>query len=321
MFGLVLKFQAFMEKLRKNKGMWFTTITTLSFFGIVVTLYYLNSMTTRAAKNLYEATNASYFYELDTKITDSTQKLELIGNMLLLNQAFVAVMNNTANADAIAGQIKSIGDVATSVDKNPIILELFGKNAVKIASSSENPVLDGKAYDSKILQKAIATGQPVSGIEYQDGAVFLIAAYPLQNSVLEIKKSMDYLVDIYAANDKIFQVLMDKDFVNMQSAAQFKHQKIGKSEVSFQSKTDSDFLQKIAELDFEKLIANKYMLSDEYFILAKPIMNVEGKKVGVVIVGENILKNNGLPRMVKGISIGLTTAALGLVVALLVFMV
>jgi hypothetical protein len=321
MFGLVLKFQAFMEKLRKNKGMWFTAITTLSFFGIVITLYYLNSMTSRAAKNLYEATNASYFYELDTKIADSTQKLELIGNMLLSNQAFVSVMNNTANADAIAGQIKSIGDVATSVDKNPIILELFGKNAVKIASSSENPILDGKAYDSKILQKAIATGQPVSGIEYQDGAVFLIAAYPLQNSVLEIKKSMDYLVDIYAANDKIFQVLMDKDFVNMQSAAQFKHQKIGKSEVSFQSKTDSDFLQKIAELDFEKLIVNKYMLSDEYFILAKPIMNVEGKKVGVVIVGENILKNNGLPRMVKSISIGLTTAALGLVIALLVFMV
>lgn len=319
MFGMVLKFQAFMERLKKNKGMWFTTLTTVAILGIIGTLYYLNSMTTRAAKNLYEGTNASYFYDLDSKINDSTQKLEASAALLVANQAFTAALGNAATATA---QLKKVGEDLSKISKSPVVAEFYTKNLVKVASSADNAVLNGQPYDySKGLQKALTSNQPVSGLEYQDGQVFIRVLYPTANGILEIKKSTDFLVDVYSANEKIFQVLLDKDLLDMRKVQEYKNQKIGKSFISVQSKTDAYFLDKLSNIDIDKTITDKYTLTDEYFVLAKPILDPNGKRLGVVVIGEQILKENGLPKMVKSISNGLTTAALGLVVALLVLMV
>ncbi len=101
MFSMILKLQAFLEKLKKRKALWFTTITILSIFGIISTLYYLNTMTHRATKNLYEATNVSYFYDLESKIADSLLNLEIVGSMLLANQEFVTAINVENNATSI----------------------------------------------------------------------------------------------------------------------------------------------------------------------------------------------------------------------------
>ncbi|WP_263833873.1 hypothetical protein [Sulfurospirillum oryzae] len=321
MFSMILKLQALFERLKKHKALWFTTITAIAFFGIVGTLYYLNSMTHRATKNLYEATNTSYFNDLDTKIGDSIYNLEIIGSMLLSNPEFIAAINLQNNTSAMMEKLNTLDANLQIIAKNSIVIELYTKNFVKIASSSATPVLTTEAYDLDSLRKVVATNQPLSGIEYQDGQVFLKALYPTTNGILEIKRSADFLYDVYQANGKIFQILLDRDLLEMKKLQTFKHQKIGKNEISVQAKADSAFLSKIAELDFEKIIADKYLLSDDYFILAKPLLNVDGKKVGVIIVGESITKENSLPKMTKKISTGLTTAALGLVVALLILMI
>ena len=321
MFSMILKLQAFFERLKKHKALWFTTITAVAFFGIVGTLYYLNSMTHRSTKNLYEATNASYFNELDSKISDSIFNLEIIGSMLLSNPEFIAAINLQNNTTAMMEKLNTLDANLKMIAKNSIVIELYTKNAVKIASSSSTPILTTEAYDLESLQKVIATNQPISGIEYQDGQVFLKALFPTSNGVLEIKRTADFLFDTYQTNGKIFQILLDRDFLDMKKLQAFKNQKVGRNEISVQDKADGTFLTKIAELDFDKVIADKYLLNDDYFILAKPLLNVDGKKVGVIIVGESITKENSLPKMAKKISTGLTTAALGLVVALLILMI
>ena len=321
MFSMILKLQAFFERLKKHKALWFTTITAVAFFGIVGTLYYLNSMTHRSTKNLYEATNASYFNELDSKISDSIFNLEIIGSMLLANPEFIAAINLQNNTTAMMEKLNTLDANLKMIAKNSIVIELYTKNAVKIASSSSTPILTTEAYDLESLQKVIATNQPSSGIEYQDGQVFLKALFPTSNGVLEIKRTADFLFDTYQTNGKIFQILLDRDFLDMKKLQAFKNQKVGRNEISVQDKADGTFLTKIAELDFDKVIADKYLLNDDYFILAKPLLNVDGKKVGVIIVGESITKENSLPKMAKKISTGLTTAALGLVVALLILMI
>ena len=321
MFSMILKLQAFFERLKKHNALWFTTITAVAFFGIVGTLYYLNSMTHRSTKNLYEATNASYFNELDSKISDSIFNLEIIGSMLLSNPEFIAAINLQNNTTAMMEKLNTLDANLKMIAKNNIVIELYTKNAVKIASSSSTPILTTEAYDLESLQKVIATNQPISDIEYQDGQVFLKALFPTSNGVLEIKRTADFLFDTYQTNGKIFQILLDRDFLDMKKLQAFKNQKVGRNEISVQDKADGTFLTKIAELDFDKVIADKYLLSDDYFILAKPLLNVDGKKVGVIIVGEIITKENSLPKMAKKISTGLTTAALGLVVALLILMI
>ena len=51
------------------------------------------------------------------------------------------------------------------------------------------------------------------------------------------------------------------------------------------------------------------------------LLSSEGKKVGVLLVAESLTKENSLPKITKKIATGINTAALGLVVALLVLMI
>ena len=104
MFGMILKFQALMEKLKQNKRLWFTTLTVVSLLGVMGTLSYLNSTTAKAAKNLYEATNTNYFQDLDFKLTHSLEKIAILGTALSSNQNFMAVMNNPNNTAAVNEQ-------------------------------------------------------------------------------------------------------------------------------------------------------------------------------------------------------------------------
>jgi hypothetical protein len=321
MFGMILKFQAFLEKLKQNKRLWFTTLTIVSFLGIAGTLSYLNTMTSRAAKNLYTATSVSYFQDIDVRLTNTFEKISILGVTLLGDQNFVAIMGNQANTAAINERLKKVASEVNAIDKNMIFIDLYNTNGVKIGSSEDNVTLSATPYDSKGLKQAITTNQFASTIEYQDGKVYLAAYFPIQNGILETKKSIDYLIEEYNQKDQVFQVLLDKDFLNMKTVQQFGYKKVGKSEVSVQAKTDDDFLEKINDLDFDELIKNKYILTDKNFILAKPIVDINNKRIGMILISENILKENGLPNMTRSISTGITTAAMGLVVSLLVLMI
>ncbi len=320
MFGMILKFQALLEKLKQNKRLWFTTLTMVSLLGIAGTLSYLNTMTSRAAKNLYAATSISYFQDIDTRLTNTFEKISILGVTLLDDQNFVAIMNS-ANTTAINERLSKVASQVNTIDKNMIAIDLYNKNGVKIGSSEDNVTLSPTPYDLKGLKQAITTNQFASTIEYQDGKVYLAAYFPTQNGILETKKSIDYLVEEYTQKDQIFQVLLDKDFLNMQNVQQFGYKKVGKSQISVQANTDDDFLEKIDALDFDEIIKNKYILTDENFILAKPIVDINNKRIGMILISENILKENGLPNMTHSISTGITIAAMGLVVSLLVLMI
>lgn len=318
---MILKIQAFLEKLKQNKRVWFTTLTALSFLGIIGTISYLNTTTSRAAQNLYEATSTNYFLEMDSKINNTIESITILGTALLENQNFMATLNNQNNVAGINEQLKGFAAKINKPDQTPIALELYNKDGIKIASSLADARLNGTPSDSKVLERVLISNEMNSGIEYDDGQVYFRAFFPVGNGVLETKKSLNFLVDEYSERNKIFQVLMDKDFLDMKNVQRYPFKKIGKNEISIQSTVDDDFLEKITPLSFDEIIEKKYILTEDHFILAKPIMNVDNKRIGMILIGENILQEGALPNMTKSITTGITTAALGLVVALLVLMI
>lgn len=321
MFSMILKFQAFLERLKKNKRVWFTSLTALSFLGVISTISYLNSTTGKAAETLYEATSANYFLDIDSKINNSLESITILGTVLVENGNFMATLNNQNNIEGINEQLKNIADKINKPNQAPIALELYNKDGIKIASSLADARLSKAPSDSKMLERVLITNEFNSGIEYDDGQVYFRAFFPVGNGILETKKSLNFLVDEYMEGNKIFQVLMDKDFLDMKNVQRYPFKKIGKGEISVQSKVDDDFQEKIATLNFDEILEKKYVLTEEHFILAKPIMNVDNKRIGMILVSENILQEGALPNMTKSITNGITTAALGLVVALLVLMV
>lgn len=310
-----------MEQLRKNKRLWFTSITIIAFLGIAGTLHYLNSTTERSAKNLYEATSSAYFLELDSKLLSAQQQVSILGSSLMDNQPFVAMISNQANSAVNSQKLKQIADNVNTLSKNQIALELYDKNRMKTASSIENMKVSTQPYDSKALQKAITSNTFTTAVEYQDGQVYIRAFFPIPTGVLEVKKSVDYLIDEYAGNNQMFQVVLDKDFLDMKRVQEYSYKKIGKSEISVQSKSDDTFMEYLATLDFDQLVTDKYILADDYFIMGKPILDSDGKRIGIFLIGEYVLKDDSLPKMTKSISTGITTAAMGLVVSLLILMI
>ena len=321
MFALILKFQAFMEQLRKNKRLWFTSITLIAFLGIAGTLHYLNSTTETSAKNLYAATSDTFFQDLDAQIQSAQREISAVGIALLDNPAFTAAMNNPANGAVNSQKLKQLADSINSSGKTQIAFDLYDKNGIKTATSNEAIKLSPQAHDSKALIKAIATNTPVTAVEYQEGQVYIASYFPLQNGVFEVKKSTDYLIDAYAVKEQMFQIVLDKDFLDMKRVQEFSYKKIGKSQISVQSKGDENFIEFLSTIDFDQLVSDKYLLQDDYFVMGKPILDAEGKQVGVFLIGEYALKENSLPKMTKSISTGITTAAMGLVVSLLVLMI
>lgn len=310
-----------MEQLRKNKRLWFTSITLISFLGIAGTLHYLNSTTEKSAEHLYEATSDTYFQELDSKLLSAQREITIFGSSLLNNPSFMATINNQANSAGNSQTLKQIADNINSASKNQIALDLYDKNAIKTASSIETIKITSQPYDSKALHNAINTGTLVTTVEYQDGQVYIAAYFPTQNGILEVKKSTDFLIDEYATNSQMFQIVLDKDFLDMKKLQEYNYKKIGKSEISVQPKGDENFIDYLATMDFDQLITDKYILENDYFIMGKPILDAEGKRVGIFLLGEYALKDNSLPKMTKSISTGITTAAMGLVVSLLVLMI
>ena len=119
MFGLILKIQALLDKLRKNKGLWFSILTAASVLGIIGTLYYLNTMTERVAKNLYESKNAGYFYDLEQTLSNTAQKLQAATALSVANQGYAASFvsaNGAETLKAIASAVKGESNVDIVVD-------------------------------------------------------------------------------------------------------------------------------------------------------------------------------------------------------------
>lgn len=89
-------------------------------------------MTSRTTQNLYEATNASYFYDLESKIADSMLNLEIVGSMLVQNQEFVKMIDKADNNQSMFSQLSVISQNLGKLDKNPIVIEVYNKNLIKI---------------------------------------------------------------------------------------------------------------------------------------------------------------------------------------------
>lgn len=117
--------------------------------------------------------------------------LEIVGSMLVQNQEFVKMIDKADNNQSIFSQLSAISQHLGKLDKNPIVIEVYNKNLIKIGSSVVDIVPNnGLSSDLLSVQKALNSQQRLVRIEYEDGKVFLKKAlYPMQNGILEAKET------------------------------------------------------------------------------------------------------------------------------------
>ena len=334
MFSFFLNFHVYFEKLKKQKGIWFTMMTVASILGIVGSLYYMTSVTNRTAVRMYESTHEAYISNIDDTINTRVLYLQTVYSLLVNNTTFTNSFNNQTDANGIANALRNASVIvnqngdknASGAKSSDVIFDFYSDSLVLIASSNPNQKITGAASDLKGISVVSKTKAPIAGLELQDGTVYIRYLTPLRaggkdSGYLQLKTKFEFVAERYGKMKQSAQVIFLKDFMDMKKIQDYKFQAVGKSLISVQANPDTSFLDALSQVDYDELTKKQYVIDKGYFIAFEPLNDAAGSPVGAILVGEEIMKDGSLPKMAKGVSNGVTVAAIGLVVALLVLMI
>jgi len=123
MFSFIKWFGSLVQKLKRNKGLWFTTLTILSLVGIFASLYFVNFLVSDVAKKTYENQKNHYVLEFKNKLKEQMLFTEALASVVakdgsIANMIFSEDDNASKN---LAGKIKSIEQKLNDLSSKGIV--------------------------------------------------------------------------------------------------------------------------------------------------------------------------------------------------------
>lgn len=316
MFSLIKKLQLILSNLKKNKGLWFTTISTVSVSGIVIFMYIILTMTNSVKEEVYISITGSYFKSLENILKDKKHKY------LEVSQAITA---NPRVAEALAQN-----DIAF-LDKYALTLnELYAKNDLRALITNFFPANDTTSTLRDTISATLRSKSQISGIEVQQDGVYITLVQPVMAGetfvgLIEIKQSIHSLKDDFEANDTSFVFLLDKKMLVKLSlqAKSGRYKDVISDYIVYQSAYSSRFYSKITEAGDELFAYERrygFGADDAYFRTYKKATDINGADIGLYVIGEDIEKNNGFVNIAESMVNSVTAVSLGLVTSILLFM-
>jgi len=194
MFSFIKWFGSLIDRIKRNKGMWFTTLTTLSLIGIFASLYFVNFLVSDVAKKTYENQKNHYVLEFKNRLKEQTNFVESLASVIAKDETIAQLIfsgdeNSTKKLD---NKIKSIEQKLN---------DIWSKNNIKISLTH-----------SQKAQKSI--GFNVN----KDGAV-IEAVIPMADNKgdiinVQLQKKIDSLVKVYKNEGRDFVFLLSQNSIN-----------------------------------------------------------------------------------------------------------
>ncbi len=316
MFSFIKWVQGNLNALKRNKGLWFTTLTTLSTLGILISMYLINSMTSSVAHETYMEERRSDINQLDSLLLNRYDSLLNMGSILSLNP--ILTKNIKANQDkAIKTLLKrTTQTINDNVDISPITIHYY---------SSMVQVKDSENID--IAKMVIETQQSVSGIVVNKDGIRILGMVPIiENNVsigaLEVTESIHRLKDEFELLGKEFTFLTSKQqlvFMSLEHK-QGMYKKINDEFSVYFHQYDSSFYLNLAKLDFDVLRNQKYANDNQFYTTYDDIIDLNGRTIGMALIGEDANNANSFVKITQNMINSVTTVALGLVISLILFM-
>lgn len=316
MFSFIKKLQELLSKAKKNKGLWFTSISVLSISGIILFMYIILNMTNTVKEEVYVSITSSYFKSLENILKDKKQKYIEVSE---------AILSNTRVLDAMGqNDMVFLDKYVTTIN------ESYAKNELKALSISFFPATDTTSMVRDTITSTMRSKSQISGLEVQQEGVFITLIQPVtvgENflGLIEIKQSVHSIKDDFEANNNSFVFLLDKKMLVKLSlqAKSGRYKDVVSDYVVYQGAYSSRFYSKISEAGpdlfaYERRIG--YGADDIYFRTYKKATDINGADVGLYVIGEGVEKNNGFVNIAESMVNSVTSAALGLVISILLFM-
>jgi len=316
MFSIIKKIQELFSRLKRNKGLFFTSISILSISGIAVFIYLIMTMTSSIKKEVHESISNNYSKSINNLLNNNKQNYELLANTIISDQNIVKAIKSN-NTDLLNYYENIYNNLYKKDKKFPIDIKFY-------------PILETKIKTREIISQLLRTKSGTYGIEAINNGIKIIYVKAIVSQgnfigLLELKQSIHSLKEYYNKKDAYFMFIMDKKML-VKLSLKYKSGNFNNLVSNYivkKSIYSSRFYSKISEIsekDFTKSLKKHYDSDDKYFRSYKVVTDINGVEIGLFIFGENIEKNNSFialaDRMVKSV----TYVSLGLVISILLFM-
>lgn len=316
MFTFIKRLQELLSKLKKNKGLWFTTLTTVSIIGIFVCMYVITTMTDSVSKEVYKSMTKNYETLLNIRIDNKQKEFQRL--MVSLNQ----------NGTLMAGIEQNNKIMFESVSN------FLNEEFLKLGFSDLKLNVYNVTNKDKVLRNTINTvintKKPLFGTEVLEDGVFYLYLLPLLKDnevygVLEFKESIHRLRDDFVKQGSEFVFILDKKmlpFIGLEYKNN-KYEEINEQFTFEKDRYDTIFaatVKNISSDDFHDFIIKKYIIDKDYFRMLKKVTDINGAEIGYIIVGESNVADGGFVNIASDMTNTVTTVALGLVISIILFL-
>jgi hypothetical protein len=308
--------QEILARIQKNKGLWFTIITVVSVLGIIIFMYFILTMTSSVKEKVYASITSSYFKSLETTLLAKKHKYTEISEAILTNGRLLEAIqqNDVVFLDKFTSSIN----------------EIYAKNDLKALTINFFPVADTTSVQRDTITSTMRSKSQVSGIEVEQSGVYITLIQPIMSGdnflgLIEVKQSIHSLKDDFEANNNNFVFLLDKKMLVKLSlqAKSGRYKDVITDYTVYQSAYSSKFYSKITEAGPELFAYERrhgYGEDDIYFRTYKKVTDINGAEIGLYVIGEGIEKNSGFAKITEDMVSSVTSASLGLVISILLFM-
>jgi hypothetical protein len=319
MFTFILRLQAWMEKLKKNKGLWFTSISVASVIGITLSLYYILSMNDRAADAVFKQFSEEVITQTDNLIEVNYEKLLAVAAVVGSSNVFQEAI--AADDNARIGTVLSTGaQNVSAVLQSNIRMRFFDAEGNFRVGSDEN-ASRGLA-DMQMVPNGGATG-----IDVDTAGVVLYVSIPVQDSNGEQLGSVMVSQPLYHLYDSVSQmgrellVTMRPGHITRRMGPDTEPIFLGESYATVQQTRNESFLINIDEVGIETILSGNFHTDANFYTTHRPIRGYDGEVIGHMLLGQPTGTASSMVDFTQDVTRGTTIAAMGLVLALLMLMV
>ncbi len=316
MFSFVKFIQSILSRLKKNKGLWFTLLTVLSVLGVLISISLMNIMTEDVEHETYMQVHRVDTTQLQNILDNRYDSLLSIGGVVAIHPDII--QNIKTKSD------KSINDILNNVETTINQRVNIEPIAIRYYASSYKAT---KSQNEKYAALVMETKTSITGMVINEEGLRIIAITPIEDGnstigAIEISQDIVTVKNDFDKLGKEFVFLIDKSQLVFMSlgAKQGNTQDIDDKYKIFFHKYNSQFYTNIRNINLETLFREKYSVNDRYYSTIDEAVDINGKAVGLFILGENTQSANSFVNITKSLISSVTTVALGLVISLILFM-
>lgn len=315
MFSFIKLLGSIKEYLKRNKWMWYTSLTVASAGGVLASMLFINSMTQDVAKKTYLEEHRLDTNLLDNFLVSRYESLLSIGSIVSLNPDIMANIKTQSDAKVIDILNAGAKSINNKTNISPIKIKYYAHNYK--ASESQN---------TEFAELVMSSNQNISGIVANRDGIRLIGITPINDSnstigAIEISQSIHAIKVDFERLGKEFIFVLNKNqlvFLDIAHKTDTYHDIDETYKVAFHN-YDSKFYQNLQRLNIEEVVIRKYEANKEFYTTYDETIDLNGREIGLFFIGESSIGGSSFVQITKNMINTITTVALGLVISLILF--